>query len=245
MPGRAFPHHYAQGGSVSWLQVTNATPACMAIETHAGCLDRASSCAWASEETCMQADPILDCQPQRCQLQRALLTVLSDCRLGTPRSSRGLAGGGSNTSRSSMRRRASRSRQSSGRQCAPHIWWSPFHERTGMTVKAFHARYLGYCCFHTHCMVHSRPAQKPARVLLMHLSSACSATLQLRLSNCTPPTGLGRMLHSHLLHAKLPCSKLGSARSPVRVSPLRPSPCVRRPPAAASQQLPASCRSGG
>ena len=143
----------------------------------------------------MQAEPILEhCQQQRCRLQCALLTVLTECRLGMPMSIRGLAGGGSNTSRSSMRRRASHSRRSSGMQCAPHIWWSPFHQQTGTTAKASPARYLEDCCFHDRCMSHllhvqSCPAYKPARVFLMYPSCWCSATLQLRVSSRTPPAG--------------------------------------------------------
>lgn len=105
-----------------------------------------------------------------------------------------------------MRRRASHSRQSSGRQCTPHIWWSHSHMRTGTTVKASHVRYLEDSCFHTRCMSHRLygllPCPEGRCSAPMHPSTACYATLQLRVSTRTPPAGPGRVLHSSPLHAK-------------------------------------------
>ena len=164
---------------------------------------------------------------------------------------RALAGGGSNTSRSSTRRRASHSRRSNGMQYAPHIWWSPSHMQTGTTVKASHARCLEDCFLHTCCLSHLMhgllPCPEGHCSAPMHPSCmrACYATLQLRVSSRAPPAGPGRVLHSHLLHAKLlhvhklPCPE---ACLRVRIHPFLFLFCH---PAAVSQQLHASCRSGG
>ena len=168
---------------------------------------------------------------------------------------RRLAGGGSNTSRNSSRRHASHSRRSSGMQCTPHIWWSPSHLPTGTTVKASHARYLGDMLLShplnvtpaawSAALPRGRCSALPGSHVAPCTHRACPATLQLRLSNCTPPASPGRVLHSHLLHAKLLHVQGCLGQKPARMSPLRPLPDVPCPLAAASQQPLASCRSGG